>query len=231
MMITYIMRFCLSIAITEMVRSHSRNSTGQVAPGTCPYDDVGPSSSMQRDRGEFVWSEQTQGVVLSSFFWGYVITQVPGGLLAERMGGKYTLGGAILVPAICSLLTPLAARQGVWYLVGLRIIMGLGQGFVYPSLNALLAKWAPLEERGRLGTLVFAGANFGNIVSNSLSGLLLSWTEGMWPVLFYLYGGAALFWLWLWIMFGYSRPEDHPGLSLSEKKYLEKYSAQVHMQK
>uniref|UniRef100_A0A1B6LST4 Major facilitator superfamily (MFS) profile domain-containing protein n=1 Tax=Graphocephala atropunctata TaxID=36148 RepID=A0A1B6LST4_9HEMI len=229
MMISYIMRFCLSIAITEMVRSHHKNSS-YIAPGTCPYDDLDPANSVPKDRGEFTWSEETQGIVLSSFFWGYVVTQVPGGLLAERIGGKYTLAGAILVPAICSLLTPLAARQGVWYLVGLRIIMGFGQGFVYPSLNALLAKWAPVEERGRLGTLVFAGANFGNIVSNLLSGLLLSWTEGMWSILFYLYGGAALFWLWMWSMYGYSRPEDHPGLSTSERKYLEKYSAQVHMQ-
>lgn len=79
-------------------------------------------------KGEFDWDEETQGVVLSSFFWGYVLTQVPGGLLAERWGGKYTLGCAVLVPALCSLLTPLAARRGgAWGLVVLRVLMGLGQ--------------------------------------------------------------------------------------------------------
>lgn len=39
MMITYIMRFCLSIAITEMVLTHGRNSSSELLDGTCPYDD------------------------------------------------------------------------------------------------------------------------------------------------------------------------------------------------
>lgn len=31
------------------------------------------------------------------------------------------------------------------------------QGPMYPSLNVMLAQWAPPQERGRLGALVFAG--------------------------------------------------------------------------
>lgn len=33
---------------------------------------------------EFDWAPETIGVVDSSFFWGYLITQVPGGFLASK---------------------------------------------------------------------------------------------------------------------------------------------------
>lgn len=80
-------------------------------------------------------------------------------------------------------------------------------------------------------SLMPAGANFGNIVSMSVSGLILSWTGGAWDTLFYLFGVSGLLWLCLWLKFGYSRPQDHPELSPAERKYLDQYSAKVHMQK
>uniref|UniRef100_A0A336M251 CSON007770 protein n=1 Tax=Culicoides sonorensis TaxID=179676 RepID=A0A336M251_CULSO len=43
------------------------------------------------DFEEFAWTEKTQGVVLSSFFWGYVITQIPAGQLAQKFGPKILL--------------------------------------------------------------------------------------------------------------------------------------------
>lgn len=40
MMITYILRFCLSIAITEMVRHHRKSDlNGSLPEDTCPYDE------------------------------------------------------------------------------------------------------------------------------------------------------------------------------------------------
>lgn len=33
---------------------------------------------------EFDWTPETIGVVDSSFFWGYLVTQIPGGFLAAR---------------------------------------------------------------------------------------------------------------------------------------------------
>lgn len=76
---------------------------------------------------DFDWSEELQGVILSSFYYGYVLSHFPGGWLAERCGGKHTLGLGVLSTALTTLLTPLAAHQGPGYLIALRVIMGLGE--------------------------------------------------------------------------------------------------------
>uniref|UniRef100_A0A1B6C9M9 Major facilitator superfamily (MFS) profile domain-containing protein n=1 Tax=Clastoptera arizonana TaxID=38151 RepID=A0A1B6C9M9_9HEMI len=232
-MISYITRFCLSIAITEMVVPLQKGLQANHDPDACHYDSIdNKTSTNPKIGGTFDWSEATQGLILSSFFWGYVLTQLPGGMLAERIGGKFTLGFGVLLPSICTLIIPIAAKEGgATGLIVVRFIMGLGQGFIYPSLNALLSKWAPLEERGRLGSLVFAGANFGNIVSMSISGFILSISNGNWPVLFYIYGSAGLVWFIVWLIFGYSSPETHPNLTKSEKDYLSEYFNDLHIKK
>lgn len=36
---------------------------------------------------EFDWTSTQQGVILASFFYGYILTQFVGGLLANKLGG------------------------------------------------------------------------------------------------------------------------------------------------
>lgn len=77
---------------------------------------------------EFDWDEKIQGLVLSSFFWGYVITQMPGGMLADKYGGKATLGLGMLFSSIGTIITPVVARiYGPEALIVLRLIIGLAQ--------------------------------------------------------------------------------------------------------
>ena len=38
------------------------------------------------------WHESQQGIILGMFFYGYVLTQLPGGRLAEIVGGKWLFG-------------------------------------------------------------------------------------------------------------------------------------------
>ena len=38
--------------------------------------------------GPLLWTEPQQGLVLGSYFWGYFLTQLPGGRLAETFGGN-----------------------------------------------------------------------------------------------------------------------------------------------
>ncbi|XP_022184753.1 putative inorganic phosphate cotransporter isoform X3 [Nilaparvata lugens] len=215
----YIQRFCLSLAITEMVNVHHK---GKIDPNSCPYDNAETSANFTKkylSSAEFDWEEQTQGMILSAFFWGYVLTQLPGGLLAERVGGKQVLGLGLLISTICTLITPLAAHQGASYLIVTRFILGLGQGPLYPSLNVMLAQWAPVQERGRLGALVFAGAQIGNVISMAVGGLLIRYMGG-WTSVFYVFGTSGLIWFFLWQFLCYSDPSSHPFISQSEKEFL-----------
>lgn len=146
---------------------------------------------------------------------------MPGGLLAERFGGKYTLGLGILSTAIFTLITPVVVEWGgSTALIVLRFLMGLGEGTTFPALNQLLAKWTPPSERSKIGSLVFAGAQIGTVVANSFSGLLLHYSPLGWRSVFYAFGAVGVLWFLVWVVLCYSTPDDHPFVSDREKKYL-----------
>ena len=65
------------------------------------------------------------GFILSSFFYGYIITQIPGGYLATKFGGRYTFGLPILITALLTLLTPIAADVNYNVLIAVRFLEGL----------------------------------------------------------------------------------------------------------
>ncbi|RZB39500.1 inorganic phosphate cotransporter [Asbolus verrucosus] len=218
----YTMRVSLSIAITEMVVPS--NKSQHYDPNACVVEDDSDSTSTVTNPDKlYDWDETTQGLILSAFYWGYAITHLPGGILAEKFGGKYTLGLGILSTAFFTLITPwvINISDGNWIvLVILRLIEGLGEGTTYPALNALLAQWVPLDERAKIGTLVYAGGQIGTIVSNLISGALINATED-WASVFYLFGGLGMLWVLLWFLLCYSDPESHPFISEKEKKYLQ----------
>ncbi|XP_046750762.1 putative inorganic phosphate cotransporter [Diprion similis] len=214
----YSMRICLNIAITEMVlTAEASNSTS--SDGTCPVSESTSSSSSSK--GTYDWDEYTQGIILSSFYWGYVVTQIPGGILADKFGGKYTLGIGILSTAIFTMLTPLVVEAfDATGLIVLRILMGFCEGSTFPAVNVLVAQWAPPEERSKIGTVVMAGIQVGTVLGTSLSGVLIHNSSMGWPVVFYVFGAFGVVWFLAWILLCSSYPDSHPFISDQEKKYL-----------
>ncbi|PZC86354.1 hypothetical protein B5X24_HaOG209073 [Helicoverpa armigera] len=217
----YTMRVCLNIAITQMVHRPAHSAGND---GSCPSPDLEQIPGEGSDPTEltgFNWDEATQGMILSAFYYGYIVTHLPGGMIAERFGGKYSLGFGVLSTAVFTLLTPwTVSAGGATGLIILRVLEGLGEGFTFPALNAMLARWAPISERGRMGSLVFGGAQIGNIAGTYLSGLVIKET-GEWQSVFYLFGAIGILWFILWALLCYNDPESHPFISDKEKKYLE----------
>ena len=67
------------------------------------------------------------GILLSSFFYGYLGTQVLGGWLAKRFGGKWVLAIGVLVTSILTMLTPIAAKTSFYLLLAVRVFEGLAE--------------------------------------------------------------------------------------------------------
>jgi len=62
--------------------------------------------------------------MLGAFFFGYLCTQIPGGYLSDHYGGSVFLGLGVLGTAALTLLTPLAAKMGSYWLFALRALEG-----------------------------------------------------------------------------------------------------------
>lgn len=199
----YGMRVNLSIAIVKMVEK-----TNVTLPdGT---------SQVHQD---FDWGTAKQGIILSSFFWGYIITQLPGGLLAGKFGGMKIYGFGILSTSFFTILTPVVTHYGgfEWLLV-LRILEGLGEGVTYPAQYSFWSKWAPKFERTKLITMSFCGSYAGTVVAMPLCGLLAEYYG--WESIFYVYGCFGLLWTILWSMLAAETPENHRFISDLEMQHI-----------
>lgn len=121
----YNMRVCLSIAINHMVVPITKNTS---LPDECPPLNINDTNDDIDLTGRYKWDSDIQGSILSSFFWGYVVTHMPGGILAEKFGGKHSLGIGILGTTIFTLLTPIVVHKWEWQgLIAIRVIEGLGE--------------------------------------------------------------------------------------------------------
>lgn len=78
-------------------------------------------------QAEFTWNSQTQELLLSAFFIGLPITQLLGGWLADRVGGKWVVTVGAVMTAAMNMLVPVAARTGVDYFFVVRLMAGLAE--------------------------------------------------------------------------------------------------------
>ena len=78
------------------------------------------------------------GIVLSSFYYGYILTQLPGGVLARKIGGATLLGISVGTSGLLTLLTPIAARAHLGVLIALRIVIGMAEVMDVAKLLTLL---------------------------------------------------------------------------------------------
>uniref|UniRef100_A0A0K0E6E7 Sialin n=1 Tax=Strongyloides stercoralis TaxID=6248 RepID=A0A0K0E6E7_STRER len=186
----YAMRANLSVAIIEMTSPKSIQS-GNVTITKAP---------------DFEWDKMTQGIILASFFNGYIFTQIPGSYLASKYGGSKIFLLGIFGTACFTVLTPPLSYLGKYVIISVRFFEGLFEGVTYPAMVALWAKWAPYTEKSRLASFAFSGSYFGTVISLSLSAYIGEIFN--WQMIFYFFGIISLIWSYFWITIIKENPED-----------------------
>jgi MFS family permease len=185
----------------------------------CYIDRVNISVAIIPMAEQMGWDPQTQGGVLSAFFLGYLLTQIAGGRLADRFGGKVVLGAGVLLWSAFTLLTPPSAAAGLAVLLLARVGMGLGEGVTFPSVYSLVARWVPAAERTRAIGLNSSGIPLGTVFALLATPWIV--VHFGWPWAFYLFGAAGFLWFVAWQRVAAAGPEQHPSIHESELRAIQ----------
>lgn len=185
----------------------------------CYIDRVNISVAIIPMAEQFGWDQTIRGFVLSSFFIGYLATQILGGWLSDRFGGKVVLGIGVLLWSLFTLITPPAAMLGLTMLIIARIGMGLGEGVAFPSIYTLFARWVPSSERTRAIGLNFSGVPLGTVAALLITPIIVARLGWEWA--FYLFGMLGFVWYVVWHFSASRSPETHPSISRGELEHIQ----------
>ncbi|KAJ8014130.1 hypothetical protein DPEC_G00037060 [Dallia pectoralis] len=214
--VAYALRVNLSVAMVDML--NNTGTSGNASTSVCPAHFNPPRPKHIHTASVYDWESDTQGWILGSFFYGYILTQIPGGYLARKYGAKWLLGLGILGTVVFTLLTPVAADLGAGYLIAVRVLEGVGEGVTFPAMHAMWASWAPPLERSRLLTIAYTGAQLGTVVALPLSGQICFYLNWTW--VFYIFGIVGIVWFIMWTLLVSNTPSTHPRISEQERLYI-----------
>ena len=242
--VDYITRVNINIAIVTMVTQNS--SDADIRGDVCPLsgyhaslqsnsNSSSPASSggdlstatgggvggQRHSATQFDWTPTTQGVVLGSFWYTYMMMQVPSGRLAETVGGKTIVTISLIGSGLINLVTPLiASRTGL--LVASRMLLGVVQGGIFPSCYAMIGKWFPLKERSLGFAFMEIGATIGSVAATTSAGYLSEHGfAGGWPSVFYMSGLVSLAAFVAWFFLTESSPLKYQGITSEELRYIQ----------
>ncbi|MDA7829721.1 MFS transporter [Gammaproteobacteria bacterium] len=184
----------------------------------CFIDRVNISVAIIPMQAQFGWSESQVGIILGSFYIGYIISMTFSGFLADKYGGKIVLAYGLLFWSFFTLITPAFAYSGYFFLILIRILMGLGEGVTFPAWHSIYARWIPFQERTRAIAITNSGISFGSVFGLVVTAMIIDGYS--WEWVFYSFGvlGILLFFFWQKVVTSY--PEDHKSISNEELEYI-----------
>jgi ACS family glucarate transporter-like MFS transporter len=166
---------------------------------------------------EYGLGNQRLGWIFSAFLVGYAGFQVPAGWLASRFGPRLVITLGVVWWGVATALTtliPPGVSQAVVLLIAIRFALGAGEAVIYPAANQFVARWVPMQERGLINGLIFAGVGAGSGLTPPLLAWFIlhhGWRSAFWfSAVIGVIAGAV----WWWA--ARDTPEEDPRVSLSE---------------
>mmetsp|Transcript_19747 Transcript_19747/g.37146 ORF Transcript_19747/g.37146 Transcript_19747/m.37146 type:complete len:504 (+) Transcript_19747:43-1554(+) len=166
-------------------------------------DKVNMSVAILPMAAEMGWDSADEGVIQSSIFWGYAATQIIGGFLATRFGGKRVLLFAVSLWSFATMLAPLAAGVSTQVFIASRVLVGIGEGLAPAAGLRMVATWVPEAERSRAVSTLGGGKTSGSIAGLLLAPVVINGYG--WQNMFYFFGALGLLWAGIWAVKGKDR--------------------------
>jgi MFS family permease len=173
----------------------------------CYVDRMVMASTIPFIALDFHLSSARMGAVLSAFFVGYALMQIPGGMLTDRYGPRIVLLASIGWWSVMTALT--GAVSGLVAMLVVRVLFGLGEGPFPAAASKAVSAWFPPQKVSSSYGLILGASCVGAMVAP----LFVSATMASlgWRAAFYLLfvpGVALVLPLWGYVRNGPTAQEQ-----------------------
>jgi len=157
------------------------------------------------------------GLLMTSFLIAYGISNVVLSPVGDLIGPRKAMLIAYVVISLSLLLGGLSGIFG--FLLGTRILLGVGEGLYYPMQNTFIKNWFPPKERGRANTAWILGQS----LSPAIAMPVFTWiiAEYSWRHTFYFSFVLSLVPLMLIYFFTSNTPRENKYINNSELEIIE----------
>jgi sugar phosphate permease len=143
-----------------------------VAWCVCYLDRMIMSVSIPFIAKDFGMSPVSRGVAMSAFLLGYAITQIPGGILADKFGASKVIFVALILWSLFTGLTGLAGSLVA--LLVIRVLFGMGEGLFPGPYYKMIAVWFPQKERATANGIAYSSQPFGIAIASVVGASLIA---------------------------------------------------------
>ncbi|KAI0984884.1 hypothetical protein GJ496_005128 [Pomphorhynchus laevis] len=177
----------------------------------------------------FNWDTNQVALMNGAFFWGYAVSQAISGIIMHEIGLRFSINCAIFLSSISTFLIPFTVYGGYNLIIFLRLITGIGQGFLWPYIQSIVAYWSPENERSVHMAIITCGIGLGPAIAFLLSGVFCELSipyskyvfgRNGWAMYFYFSGLIGLLDLLLSVLFLTDTPAENKYISKSEANYI-----------
>ena len=146
-------------------------------------------------KSEWNLSASQIGILLSAFFWTYMLCQIPAGWLIDRFDAGTALAVGFVVWTGATAMTGLTWSFSS--LFAMRLVLGAGESVVFPASSKIYSECIQEKDRGLANGLVVAALHWGTAIGTLGGGFLMA--RFGWRLTFVATGLIALAWLPPWL--------------------------------
>uniref|UniRef100_A0A915PN17 Major facilitator superfamily (MFS) profile domain-containing protein n=1 Tax=Setaria digitata TaxID=48799 RepID=A0A915PN17_9BILA len=167
------------------------------------------------------WTMFQQGMVLCAQNVGSLFMLITGPQ-ADRLNGKWTVALALIITIISNMMLPLLANKHIIFAISSRILCGIADALLTPSISSMIVRWFPPKERSFAIGFITGGRQIGSLLILPVSGwiCLRKETFGSWKFTFYISSVIAVLMLFIWLVLSADKPSKHYCVKNEEKLYI-----------
>lgn len=162
-------------------------------------------------------TQSRNALLAGAFFLGYFIFQVPGTAYAQRTSSKRLIFWALIAWGIFAGLTGIIRNFAL--LVADRLLLGVAESVILPTMLILLANWFTKSERSRANAICILGNPVTLLWMSVATGYLMGALG--WQKTFVIEGLPSIAWAFGWLILVDDKPSNAAWLKPEERATLE----------